>query len=586
MYEIKDHFKKILAKERGRLYRNPRGRGLDVALAYPNTYHVGMSSLGFQAVYQLFNIQPGVTCERVFIPDVNIENSFQNKPLVTLESQTQVSEFDLLAFSVSFETDFMNIPKLLRLSRIPIKSAARDESHPLVVLGGAAAFLNPEPVAPFVDVVCVGDGEKLAPVLVDALKSFETRDDLLRFLSKIEGFYIPRFYSFKYDENGRLAEIIPDEGVNPRISIARAPLQRQNGNKKIEPDFIPFSSIITEDTEMSGRLLVEISRGCSMGCRFCWAGYSYLPPRIFSAAKVLSIASEMREATNKVGLVATAVCDHPEIRTILSNLEEMGYEISVSSLRMDQLSPELLDFLLRGNEDQISIAPETGSDRLRRTINKNTSNEEIIEVSSLIFQRGIFNLKIYMMIGLPTETGEDLEEIVSLIRRIRERMMEYAKPRGRIGSLIVSINAFVPKPNTPFQWEAIESEQALNRKFKSITRELKRIDNVEVKAMSSRLAHLQALLSTGDRRVSEFILDADESGNWRSEMNRYSEQLTRRKAFDELLPWSLIDTGVSNDYLKREYERAVSDKLTPPCPADDTCRRCGVCGPGNVSPIE
>ncbi len=584
MQKIKERYRKIKSEEAGLVYHKPHGLGLDFALAYPNTYHLGMSNLGFQSVYQLFNQYNRICCERVFVPDADIERDLERtgQPLLTIESERPVSDFDVLAISVSFETDYLNIPKLLRLSKIPVLASERNEWHPLVVMGGAAAFLNPEPVAPFIDIVCVGEGEVLVPELIRVMNEAESREDLLRRLASEPGFYVPAFYDLHYHEDGSLGRMEPAQGAPARVFTMRNPMRKQAGAGQFADEFIPASEILTDNTEMSGRYLMEISRGCSMGCRFCWAGYSYLAPRVFSAERLLERAAEMRKHTDKIGLVATAVCDHPEIHELLDGLERLDYQVSVSSLRLDQISPELLDALVRRNDQQLAIAPETGSDRLRRVINKNLTNDQIVEIAEMIFERGIFNLKLYMMIGLPTEEDEDLDAIVDLTRRIRDRMLEVGRERGRVGSVIVSLNAFVPKPQTPFQWEPIMSERELDRKIKYLTRAFKGMPNVDVRAMSSRIALLQAMLSLGDRRVSEFILEVDRTGNWRQAMRGWSDYAQRRRGLDEPLPWDVVDIGLTKEFMKREYERAMAEKITKPCPAIDPCIRCGVCDPRNV----
>src|SRR5205085_6426723 len=325
-----------------------------------------------------------------------------------------------------------------------------------------------------------------------------------------------------------------------------------------EEVFAPSTVIFAPRAEMGERFLVEISRGCSQGCRFCWAGFNYWPPRVVPARDILRKASEWREKTDKIGLVSTAVCDHPEISEILQGLRAMNYRISVSSLRLDQISDELLDALVESRDQQIAVAPETGSDRLRKVINKNLTNDEIVDICGAVFDRGMLTIKLYLMVGLPTETDEDLAEMVKLVERIKDRMLEAGKRFGRAGKIIPALNGFVPKPNTPFQWEPICEERELKRRLKWLSKNLARIPNVEVRVMSSRIAHEQALFSSGDRTVSRVI----------ESMTRHRDDLqaalretgidpafhtSRARPYEEVLPWEIVDSGMGRPFLEKEH---------------------------------
>ncbi len=425
----------LLSKEVGYV-RKPHGGKLRVALAFPNTYFVGMSNLGFQTVYKLFNAEDDIVCERVFLPP-KTELATQlasREPLLTIESQTPVSEFDILAFSVSFEWDYTNVLTMLRLAGIPVRAAARTHHHPMILIGGAVTFVNPEPLAEFADVIAAGEGEVLIPSLLRGFQSASDRDDLLRRLAADRGFYVPSFYDVKYADNGTIAAFVPRAGTGAPPVVKKAALKTTDA---VDP---PATTIFTPETEFGSRFLVEVVRGCANLCRFCWAGYNYLPVRAFPKERILQLAERARPYSNKAGLVSIALCDHPEIEEILTRLVDMGYSISPASLRLDDLTPTIMRLLRQSGEKTVTIAPEVGSDRLRRVINKTVTNDEILSAAELIFSSGMESLKLYFMIGLPTETDEDLVAIRDLTLQLREIMLTHARGRGQIGRIVGSVN--------------------------------------------------------------------------------------------------------------------------------------------------
>src|SRR5688572_11765163 len=471
--------------------RKPHGGRLRVALAFPNSYFVGMSNLGLQTVYQLFNADERVVCERVFLPPKQDLAAFiaRRERLITIESQTPVNEFDVFAFSVSFEWDYTNVVSMLRMAGLEPRAERRHARDPLIVIGGAVTFVNPEPLAPFADVIAAGEAELLVPSLVEAWHRADSRDDLLEALAIERGFYIPSLYDVSYDGPGKVAAITPKAGSRAPAVVRKAAVKAAD---RLDP---PSTSIFTPDTEFGSRLLIEVVRGCANLCRFCWAGYNYLPVRPFSTNRILEIAAAARPHANRIGLVSIAPCGHPDIERNLSRLVEMGYGISPASLRLDDLTEPIVRLLRQSGERSITIAPETGSDRLRRVINKTVTNEDILDRADLIFRAGIENLKLYYMIGLPSETDEDLVAIRDLTIQMRERMLTHARARGAIGRIVASVNPLVPKPGTTYQWMPMTPTRDIEAKAERLRGLVSDLDNVYFNIKSERHSYYQGLLS-------------------------------------------------------------------------------------------
>jgi len=563
-WEHRERARDVLAREVGYV-RKPHGGRLRVALAFPNTYYVGMSSLGFQTVYRLFNDLDDVVCERVFLPPkqelkAQLESGL---PLLTLESQTPVADFDVLAFSVSFEWDYTNVVTLLRLAGLPPRAADRHARHPLVVIGGAVTFVNPEPLAMFADVIAAGEGELLVPMLTRTVHAAEDRDDLLRRLTTERGFYIPSFYDVHYAADGTIAAFDPKSATGAPRVVKKAAVKSID---RLDP---PSTSIFTPETEFGSRFLIEVVRGCANLCRFCWAGYNYLPVRAFPADRILELAAQARQYSAKAGLVSIALCDHPEIERILTGLLDMGYSISPASLRLDDLTEPIVKLLRKSGERSITIAPETGSDRLRRVINKTVTNEEILAATDLIFANGIDNLKLYYMIGLPTETDDDLIAIRDLTAQMREIMLKHGRPRGRLGRIVGSVNPLIPKPGTAYQWLPMEDPAITDAKGKRLRQMLSGLDNVFFNIKSERHSYYQALLSLGDRRVASTIEAAERNGGqWRAAVAETGLDaafyIFRDRSHDAVLPWDIIDGGMKASFFQAEFDKGLREEWTLP----------------------
>jgi radical SAM superfamily enzyme YgiQ (UPF0313 family) len=572
-WQLKQQARTLLAKEVGYVTK-PHGGRLRIALAFPNTYFVGMSNLGFQTIYTLLNKEPGIVCERVFLPPKSEIAALRaaGTPIVTLESQTPVRDFDVLAFSVSFEWDYTNVLTMLTLAGIPQRSAARSAHDPLVMIGGAVTFVNPEPLAPFADVIAAGEGEALVPPLVRAFEAAGDRDELLRLLAAERGYYVPAFYDVHYRADGSIDRFAPRPGTDAPPVVRKAAL------KTTEAADPPATAIFTPDTEFGARFLVEVVRGCANLCRFCWAGYNYLPVRAFPKERILQLAESARAHSDRAGLVSIALCDHPDIEEILERLVAMGYSISPASLRLDDLTPAILRLLRQSGERSVTIAPETGSDRLRRVINKTVTNEEILAAAEMIFAAGFENLKLYYMIGLPTEVDEDLVAIRDQTLALRDTMLRHARDKGRVGRIVGSVNPLVPKPGTAYQWLPMERDAVIDRKIRRMRALMADVDNVYFNIKSERHSFYQALLSLGDRRVAPAIEAAERNGgNWRAAVAEAGVDadfyVFRDRSNDAVLPWDIIDGGMKDSFFRSEFDKALREEWTlPPKRQKDNAR--------------
>lgn len=567
-----DNARRRLTGETG-CQANPWGGRLSVALVYPNTYHQAMSNLGFLSIYQLLNSRSDTLCERIFLPDPDdlAEHRKTGYPLFSLESGRPLQDFDVVAFSISFENDYLHLPVLFELGRVPLFAAERTPNDPLLLCGGVCAFLNPEPLAEIMDLFAIGEGEVILPELLAALIQGGERAQMLQRLAKLPGVYVPSRYQVHYHPDGTLAAQTP-------LADAPAAVKRQ---WLADLDAAASRSFIqTEATEFGDMALTEVSRGCSRGCRFCAAGYIYLPPRERSLENLVAQVETGLCQRSKVGLVGAAVSDYPQIAELNQAILDRGGQISVASLRIDTLTAAEVAALKASGHRTVALAPEAGSQRMRDLINKNLDVAQILQAVRLLAEGGIPNLKLYFIIGLPTETEADIAELLELVQQIRALWVDEGRKRGRLGNITLSINPFIPKPFTPLQWAGMEPEKSLNNKLKLIRSGIARLGNTEVFFESLRSAQLQSLLSRGDRRLGRLLPELAAGKNLKAGCRSLGLNpdfyTTRERGADELFPWEVIDSGVSRDYLWREYQRGLAGQRTLPC--QPGCQRCGVCG--------
>lgn len=578
--------------EYGQTMKDKRSVELRVAFCFPDTYEIGMSNLGMRILYAVMNRMEGVWCERVFAPWGDMENAMRANglPLYALESGDPVSEFDLIAFTIGYEMSYTNVLNMLRLSGVPLHAADRTGLEHMVFAGGACVY-NPEPLADFVDFFSVGEGEESTPEILELYRRAKregwSRPEFLRAVAQIEGVYVPSLYRHEWNEDGTLASVTPLDGAPARVT------------KRIVQDLdtalYPTDGIVPNTEIVHDRSNLEVMRGCIRGCRFCQAGYTYRPvrPRSPETLRRQAIESLENSGCHEITLSSLSTSDYrglPELAdAMLDYCAPRKINLSLPSLRADNFSRDLMLRLQQVRKSGLTFAPEAGTQRLRDAINKNVTEQEILDTCAIAFEGGWNNVKLYFMLGLPTETDEDVLGIADVAARVMHAWRESAQNKQRGVRITVSTSWFVPKPHTAFQWEPQISKEEYERRV-ALLREAIKTKTVTYNWHDSDTSFLEAVLARGDRRLGKVLETAWRKGAkldaWEEyfSLERWLEAFdecgldphfyaNRTRAEDELMPWSMISSGVTEQYLLRERHKAYESVTTPDCRTH--CNGCG-----------
>lgn len=545
---MRNYFRKsLLDQEVGTIFKDWHQK-ISVALIFPNTYSVGMSNLGFQTVYKLLNQCDHVVCERFFI---DAKTSKAN--CVSLESGRSLADFHILAFSLFIESDFIHIIHTLEISDIAIYARKRKDNDPLVMAGGVISFLNPEPIAPFIDFFYIGEAEIMLPLLFDYLEPSQSRKKNLDAIESFEGIYIP--------ERPPFPKKITRQCV---FSI---------------DTFDTCSALVAKQAAFENTYLIEVSRGCPHGCRYCAAGYIYRPPRFRTLEQLSESIHQGNLITTKIAFMGAAVSDLPFLDQLSKQVYENKLKLSFSSFRADAMSDQWMGMAVKTGIKTMTIAPDTGSERLRKVVNKGMSESDILSCVKKLVDAGIIHIRIYLMIGLPTETWDDIYEIIKFCQKIQKEFVNASREKHKIGQITVSLNCFIPKAWTPFQWCGQEPVKLLKKKIAFIKKNIQKIPNIVLQTDSPRKAFIQGILSRGDQQIASLIESVYRfKGNWNQAIKESIvpvNQIVSQKSINETFPWDFLDMGLKRDYLANEYQNAIEEKISPACYPG--CNRCGIC---------
>ena len=586
---------RYIGNEINMVKKNPDDVDIRIAFCFPDVYEVGMSHLGLQILYYFFNRRVDTYCERCFAPWYDMEEKMRenNIPLFALETGDALNKFDFVAFTLQYEMSYTNIINMLDLAGIPVWSAERGEDDPIVIAGGPCAY-NPEPLADMIDVFYIGEGEVSYDEFLDLYRNMKkagcTKAEFLEKCLKIEGIYVPKFYDVKYKENGEIESFTPNHPDAPK-TIKKVIV------KDMDTAFYPDKQLVPLIETVHDRVTLEVFRGCIRGCRFCQAGYVYRPVREKSCDKLLGLADSLLKNSGheEISLTSLSTGDYRSFSELANGLIDRyakdSVSISLPSLRIDAFSLDLMEKVQAVRKSGLTFAPEAGTQRLRDVINKGITEEEILKGCALAFSGGWTRVKLYFMVGLPTETDEDLLGIVKLSNAIVEKFFEIPKEerKGRPISVTVSSACFVPKPFTPFQWTAQSTVEEFMRKQKFVKTSMTR-KQVKYNYHEPELSSLEGVLARGDRKVGRVLYRAWELGakfdSW-NELFKYNVWMqafkdtgiskefyaNRERSYDEILPWDHISIGVSKEFFIKEMEKAKAETVTPNCR-----KQCSGCG--------